>query len=78
MKKEGVIGYNENSGRFYISLEDGEIYELHAGEIFEWWNNESWKWKPVRIEYNPDNDTWYLIGENNIKYPVWKNMLVRF
>ncbi|EHO77259.1 DUF5348 domain-containing protein [Fusobacterium ulcerans] len=81
MKKEGVIFFNENLKRYDIGFttEDNEenYGGLHAGEIFKWWNSESWKWESVRIEYNSDNDTWYLIGENNVKYPVWENMLVR-
>lgn len=81
MKKEGVIVYNENLKRYDIGFtteDNGENYGgLHAEEIFEQWNSESWKWESVRIEYNPDNDTQYLIGKNNLKYSVWENMLVR-
>lgn len=80
MKKEEVIFFNENLKRYdigFLKEIDGENYGgLHAGDKFEWSNIESFKWEAVRIEYNLDNDTWYLIGENNVKYPVWENMLV--
>lgn len=81
MKKEGVIFFNESLKRYdigFLKETDGENYGgLHAGKMLDWWNSESWKWEPVRIEYNSEDDTWYLIGENNIKYPVWENMLVK-
>lgn len=81
MKKEGIIIYNKNLKRYDIGFfkeADGENYGgLHAGDQFEWNNSETFKWEPVRIEYDSENNTWYLIGKNNIKYTVWENMLVR-